>query len=155
MGKLWLLLFLVWLQAPHGAAGQCCSPGSPTGGTASQGSLDKGAFRLVSFFQHSESNRYFEGSQRIETDYYKSATFDYLGLTLAYGWTERLTTDLETGYFFDRTVRYNDEPPYDKQIGSGLGDVTLLAKYGLVKNPLRQWEITLGAGAGIPWTTIY
>jgi hypothetical protein len=150
MKKLVFLLFAVVFFGQQHGFGQCCSPGSPTGGTTNQGSLTRGSLRFISFYQYGRSSGYREGTKESDFNLLKNADFNFLGLNLAYGFTNRFTTDLELGYFLNRTQRYNLPPPDNTLSGNGQSDIVLQGKYGIVKNNVRQIEVTAGAGAGIP-----
>lgn len=146
-----ILCLALCLTAGGGrAAAQCCSPGNPTGGTANQGTMKKGTLRSILFFQHSESHRTFEGSKPAESNLLRRADYNFAGLNLAFGATDRLTFEAESGYFFNRTIRYNENLPLNEERATGLSDVYLHTKFAVWKSLARQSEITLGLGAGLP-----
>nr|MBA3899654.1 hypothetical protein [Bacteroidota bacterium] len=129
---------------------QCCSPGTPIAGSANIGILDKNKFRLIGFYRHSYSDRYFEGHRRSDYSFVSNAGFDFSGLILGYGLTEKMTLEAEAGYFFRKYQTYNLSSAYTLS-GAGFSSGVITLKRNLYKNIEREWEITAGTGAKLPF----
>lgn len=130
----------------HDATSQCCSPGSPVGGTANVGTLKKGSFRASIFYRHNFADTYYQEDKKAEVQG-TEANFNYIGQTLAFGITPRLTIETDLGYFINKT-RTSDIIATEKAWGFSNGLASL--KYSFWKDPLREWELTAGAGLRFP-----
>jgi hypothetical protein len=102
---------------------QCCSPGNPTGGTVNQGILEKKSLRTILFYQYGYSKGYFTGTSATGDGVLESASFNYMGGTIAYGITHRFTAEWSGGYFINRKQLYKVIPPPDNKLsGNGISD---------------------------------
>ena len=142
-----ILFCCSWIKETNA---QCCSAGSPTGGTTNAGSLLKNSFQAIAFYQHSYSNKYFQGDKKVNSNLVKYASFDFVGLSLAYGITDKLTTELEPGFYASKKQVYNLPPPDNALNGYGLSDLTFQTKFAIVKDLRKQFEITPGIGFRFP-----
>ncbi len=153
MHRLRVICFLCFLFTTNVIA-QCCMPGSPAGGSTNQGTMLPKDLRVIAFYQFSNGNHFFTGSKKQNYNYIEGAHFHFTGFSLAYGITPKLTAEMESGYFFNRTIRYSenglkDNPHFHSK---GLADIVLLTKYALYKNRAHGWEITPMFGIRIPST---
>lgn len=133
---------------------QCCSPGNPVGGTTNIGILDKKAFRIISFYRHSKSSGYWQGSRKSDFNFVKSANFNYAGAVISYGLLNKLTLETELGYYINKSQTYNIEPEYTNT-GYGLNNSVLSVKYNILGKTENSFEWTTGFGAKLPFTTQY
>ena len=140
-------LFLLILSGlPTDLTAQCCSPGTPIGGTSALGVLDKQSTKIFLYYKYGYSGRYFEGSKPAESQSIKNGNYNYTGISLAFGIAEKITTEIETGYFINKTQNYVENIIPNQQIGKGLTDVTLGFKVNFYRNLEKQLEITSGVG---------
>jgi len=147
-----VLLAAAVLQAGM-AFSQCCSTGSPVGASTQVGVLNKNALRVVIFYRHSYSDTYYKGSKP-STDTLNmtdNAHYDFVGMTLEYGLTHKMTLQADVGYFFDKLVNFHN-PALTDHNGKGMSNGTLMLKYGLWVDPANLIEITAGAGLKFPFS---
>jgi hypothetical protein len=147
--------WLFFLLSDQPLSAQCCSTGSPVGASSYVGVLNMHNIRINTYYRHSYSERYYEGSSP-STDtgsmnYSKNALYSYAGLSLEYGLTHKLTVQFDMGYFFNKKVDILN-PLFTDQNGRGLSNGLLLLKYGIYVNPSRLVEITGGLGLKFPFT---
>jgi hypothetical protein len=129
------------------AVAQCCSPGNPAAGAASVGTIEKKSLRLTTFYRHSFSDTYYiDGNSKAEWQGAK-ANFNYIGEIITYGITKKLTVETEIGYFLNKSKKdiYQDLNTH------GFATSVFSFKYNILKTK-RELEITIGAGAKIPFT---
>lgn len=131
---------------------QCCSPGNPVGGDANQGVLNKNTLRIMGVVKKSVSNDYYEGSHKARDSYsfVDRGSFNFSGITLAYGLLKVFTVESELGYFISKKQEYNTPSGKQELIGYGLSDLAFLGKFRLLSSPAHQFELTTGAGYKIP-----
>ena len=131
---------------------QCCSTGSPVGASVYVGVLGKNYLRAITYYRHSYSDTYYEGSGKTTDNVdLANSSYNFAGIAVAYGITKRLTIETDAGYYFDKTQNHNNPlVPQSKGYGMSNGSVTL--KYGAFIKPASQVEITAGAGFRYPFT---
>jgi hypothetical protein len=144
-------LFILAVTISARGAAQCCSPGTPIAGSANLGILDKGKSRFTGFFRHSFSEGYYDGFRRTDYAFIKNAGFDFAGIILAHGITEKVTFEAEAGYFFSKYQVYNLSREY-RLSGLGLSSGVFSLKRNFYKNAEKEWEITLGTGIKFPFS---
>jgi len=132
---------------------QCCSTGSPVGASTHVGLVNKNTVRAITFYRHSFSDIYYEGSKPSddETDMSDNAHYDFTGITLEYGLTHRITLQADAGYFINKVVNFHN-PLLTDHNGRGMANGTLMLKYGLYVDPVREVEITAGVGLKFPFS---
>lgn len=145
------LVIIILLLNPFYLGAQCLSSVNPVGGTDNLLVLEKKSLRVISFYKYGQGNRYFEGAQHSNYDLINKAFYNYLSTVLGYGLTNKLSLELETGYFFNKTQEYNLSPEYILT-GKGLSSAVLLAKHSLFTEPFKRIYITGSAGGKIPFT---
>jgi hypothetical protein len=144
-----LLFALVLFISVSGLYAQCfSSTGNPIGGNANMGVTNKNMLRLSGFYKHAYSGKYFHGDQlsvnegHITADY---AVYNYMALMASYGLTKRMSLELSSGYFLNKTKMF--ESP---MTGSGFSNLVVSSKYAFYKNPVKRIEITGSLGGKIP-----
>ena len=147
-----LSIFIIYyslfnIQISHA---QCCSPGSPIGGTSALGVLDKGNTKIFLNYKNGYAGTYYEGYRPATSQFIKNGNYNYRGFSIDYGIAEKLTSEIETGYFVNKTQNYVVGIIPEKIVGKGLTDITFGVKYNFHKNLISDWEITSGAGIKIP-----
>ncbi len=149
------IIALVLVACRSQLQAQCfASPGNPIAGSTNLGILDKGTARSIGFLQYNLMNRYFEGSKR--SDYspagaISSAHYIYAGFSLGYGLSNKFTLEAEAGYFLNRTQDYK-YIDYSLR-GHGFSNAIISAKYNVYQDLPRNLELTLSAGALLPFST--
>lgn len=129
---------------------QCCSPGNPIGGNSSLGVNDPGMLRIFTAYKYGYSGTYFEGNKPVSSQFIKDGNYNYLGLTVSYGLADKLSIDLETGYFFNKTQNYVEGIIPSQLKGKGLTDVTFLVRYSFYKDLIRDIEMNVSLGFKAP-----
>ncbi len=138
--------FLIFVS--HFIHAQCCSPGNPIGGTSNLGVLPSGSWKIIFNYKYSYSGSYYDGAKETTPYFVKSGYFNYAGFLLSHAISDRLTIDLESGYFLNKIQRYvNGILPSEKR-GFGITDLSITPKINLLRK--NNWEITAGIGLKIP-----
>jgi len=126
---------------------QCCAPGNPVSGSEYIGTLAKKTLRSITFYRHSYSDTYFEGSE--VSDYQGTESgYDFIGEVISYGLINKLTVEAELGYYIDK---YQDSEVLDRFTTYGFTNAVVSAKYAVFKTK-NDMELTFGAGAKFPVT---
>lgn len=126
---------------------QCCSPGNPVSGSEYIGTLPKKTLRTITYYRHSYSDTYFEGSEI--SDYQGTESgYDFIGEVISYGIIKKLTVEAEIGYYIDK---YQDSEVLDRFTTHGFTNAVVSMKYAILKTK-NDMELTLGAGAKMPVT---
>ncbi|MEI6090970.1 MAG: hypothetical protein WCR42_10990 [bacterium] len=143
------LIFL--LKTP--VFGQCnCVNGAaiggmtPVSGTTNVGVLQKKNMRSLLFYKFGEGDKFFKGDVVQDTGDIKLLRYQYMGLVLGYGITDKFTVEAETGYFLDKFQDWG----FTKYSASGLSHLLLSAKYNFLFSPAREMEFSAGLGAKLP-----
>ncbi|HAM08841.1 MAG: hypothetical protein A2X05_15900 [Bacteroidetes bacterium GWE2_41_25] len=148
------ICIIILLIITHKTANsQCCaSSGNPIGSTVNIGLLDKHIFRIAAFYRFSSYDEYYIGDKKYSGNIgsVEKAIFNYVGLLSAYGISDRITLELETGYFINKTHFYkiNDQ----KLTGYGLADAVISVRPRIYHNPDKQFEISCTFGSNIPFS---
>ena len=124
---------------------QCCAPGNPVSGSEYIGTLPKKTLRTITFYRHSYSDTYYEGSEVSEYQGTESG-YDFIGDAISYGLIKRLSLEAELGYYIDK---FQDSEVLDRFTTHGFTNGVLSAKYAILKTK-KDMELTLGAGAKFP-----
>jgi hypothetical protein len=131
----------------NAALAQCCAPGNPVSGSEYIGTLPKKTLRTITYYRHSYSDTYFEGSEI--SDYQGTESgYDFIGEVLSYGIIKKLTVEAELGFYIDK---YQDSEVLDRFTTYGFTNAVVSLKYALLKTK-DNMELTLGAGAKLPVT---
>ncbi len=127
---------------------QCCSPGNPIGGTGNLGVLDKKSLKVIATHRYSYSGKYMAGSGIYEPYFVKTGYFNHTGILLAYALNKRLTVEMESGYFSNKSQTYVKGIIPGNKTGFGFTNITFTPKVNLLKK--NDWEITTGLGLKYP-----
>jgi hypothetical protein len=154
------LVLLISLNSPETTFSQCCSTGSPVGASVYVGVLNRNSLRVAAYYRYNYSDTYYHNSGKSnENKALKYAMYNFSGIGFGYGITKRLTIEADFGYFFNKTQQFNDiisqedSVNHGKVKGYGLTNGGVTVKYGAYVNPVKQVEITFGAGFRYPFTT--
>ncbi len=135
---------------------QCfATPGNPVGGAENIGVMMKNHLRVQSSFRYHKASNYYKGDSPYlgHKRTLDEAYFSYGGILAAYGITNRITVELDAGYFFNKTQEYLK---WDGTLtGYGPSNMTAMVKYALYQDMLNRIEFTLGAGGKIPLSRTY
>jgi len=136
------------LAGGNEVSAQCCSPGNPVAGASQVGILAPYTLRTVTYFRTSYSDTYYIKDWKTgrEGSY---ARYNYIGEILSFGLPARFTTELELGYFLEKTQ--DSDPTHLHNSTYGLSNGVLNLKYGFLKTP-KLYELTGGAGFKFPFT---
>ena len=147
------LLLLSGFSVANKGQAQCCSTGSPVGASTHVGLVDKHTLRTITFYRHSFSDIYYKGSKPSgdQIDMSDNAHYNFTGITLEYGLTHRITLQADAGYFINKLVNFHN-PVLTDHNGKGMANGTIMMKYGLYVDPVREVEITAGVGLKFPFS---
>jgi hypothetical protein len=151
MNKCRIIFSICFFVIPFWLKAQCLSSVNPVGGTDNLLVLEKNSWRVISFYKYGQGNQYYEGTGRSDFDFISRAYYNYLSAIIGYGLTNKLTLEVESGYFFNKTQKYNLEPVYSLT-GKGLSNAVILAKHSLFTEPFKRIYITGAIGAKIPFS---
>jgi len=130
--------------------GQCLSSANPVGGTSNLLTLKKSSFRVICFYRHWSSDRYFNGDKIVEFKQIKEVNYNYFGTILAYGLNDRWTLEAETGYFINKTMEYSMLNSSQKNFGFSNNILSL--KCGIFENNLIRLFHSLSLGIKFPFS---
>jgi hypothetical protein len=148
MRKLLPAIFLIFISGELVA--QCFSSSNPVGGTANLLTLNKKTIRVIPYYKYRYSNKYFRGNNQSNSTLYEDARYNYVGAIVGYGIIPRITMELETGYFINKTM--HDKLGYTLT-GRGLSNGVISAKFGLIQNNDIRLFHSLSGGLKFPFTT--
>jgi hypothetical protein len=144
LSAIFLMFFFSW-----NSFGQCLSSVSPVGGTDNLLVQEKNTLRIISFYKYGQGTQYYEKNKHSDFDLIRKAYYNYLSTIVGYGITNKLTAELETGYFFNKTQIYDLVPEY-RLSGMGLSNFVLTGKHSLFSEPVKRIYLTGAAGIKIP-----
>ena len=115
-----IYISLIIILFPFLIKAQCLSSVNPVGGTNNLLVLEKNSLRVISFYKYGRGTRYFEGNK--PSDYSSispiyRAYYNYLSAIVGYGLTKKLTIEMETGYFFNKTLNIESRPIFYFGVG--------------------------------------
>ncbi|MBA3664613.1 MAG: hypothetical protein H0W61_10440 [Bacteroidetes bacterium] len=132
---------------------QCCGGCNPIGGNTNQGTLPKYMLQVNGYHRNAYSQGYMEKDHSSDFKFVKNAQSNYEGLQVGYGLSKRLTVDLETGYYLNRS-QYFQIYGYNYSLnGFGGSSFTFSGRYNILKDTVRDIEFTGGIGIKVPWST--
>ncbi|MBN1819948.1 MAG: hypothetical protein JXR31_05070 [Prolixibacteraceae bacterium] len=143
------IAIIVFVLFPVLTRSQCLSSVNPVGGTDNLLVLEKKSLRVITFYKFGQGNRYYEKNKHADFNLINRAFYNYVSTSIGYGLTYKLTLELETGYFFNKSQEYNLDPIY-KLTGKGISNFVLLAKHSLFTDPVKRIYLTGGLGLKIP-----
>ncbi len=152
MNKFLLIILFVFI-ANNNVFSQCFgSPGNPIAGTANLGTVKHKLLRINVYERYSQSDTYYKGSQKSDFKLYDQAFYNYLGSSIAYGLSDKLTIETEMGYFINRTINYSKHlklPTYT-QSGNGFSHAVISLKMPLYEGAKIPINWAISGGAKIP-----
>jgi len=147
----WRIIFILcfsFLLFHYNGFSQCCSPGNPVGGTGNLGVLAKDEMKIMATYRHSYSGKYMDGSKVYEPYFVETGYFNHTGFLFAYGVSNRVTLEIESGYFISKGQSYVEGIIPAKKKGYGLTNISFTPKVMLLNK--NDWEITMGLGLKYP-----
>jgi len=149
---MWRLLITItfFLFSEKLSISQCCGQATPLGGVGNLGVLNKGSLQVVLFHKYSSSVNQTENNPYLILD----ANYNFVGTTISYGLSKKLTLETELGYFINKTQHYKLNPVYTLK-GFGLSNGVLSVKASLLATKHSNWEIVGGLGLKFPFSTNY
>lgn len=132
------------------AYSQCCSPGNPVGGTSALGTNEETVLSIFVNYKYGYAGSYFEGDQPTATQFIQNGNYNYLGLAAAYGLSKKLSIEVESGFFLNKTQNYVAGIRPSRMVGTGLTDLAMQIKYNLYRDVVRDIEISPGIGMKLP-----
>jgi hypothetical protein len=109
--------------------------------------LDKKVLRFASFYRHSYSDKYLEGSQpAIGT--LDNALYNYTGGLFGYGLTNNITLEAEIGYFINKTKNYKGMDL--SQVAQGFSNAVFSLKFPIYQDMEKRFEFSTSLGLKVP-----
>lgn len=141
-----IVVMYLWLSN-YFAFAQCCSA-NPIVGSTNIGLLSKNTLRVIAFYRYNYSDTYYENNQKRENiQYLKYSWYSYIGNILSYGISEKITADLELGYYLKKSELSNSNRHLST---SGINNGIISIKYGFIKK--SSFECTAGLGLKFPFS---
>jgi len=137
----------------HYLVAQCCGGGAHIGGNIFLGTLGKGYLQVNGNYRYSYSQGYMQKDGPSDFSFVQNAYSNHSGLQLGYGITKKVTLDLETGYFINRTQNFEIGPYKFSHTGSGLTSLTLAGRFNIFKLKKSELEWTAGLGLRVPYSS--
>lgn len=133
---------------------QCfASSANPMGGSANLGVMNKKTMRFMTFYRYHlaskyyDQNKYYDGLQKTLS----SANYNYIGTLLGYGLTDRLSLEIETGYFLNKTQYYRSSDHH--LTGRGVSNALTSVKYAIYQDFQNRVEFSGAVGFNTPFST--
>jgi hypothetical protein len=151
-----VVLILVGGEAGSVSAQGCCTPGTSALTGAERGVSSPRILKVAVNYQYSQLNQAYEGNTPVEDVLRRTALVQTANLDLEYGLGERVSALAIVSFGtkqrrFTTTSAVGNISETTEYQTSGLGDITLFAKYQLVKPSLSNaLEIAIGGGAKLP-----
>lgn len=130
---------------------QCCSQScSLTSGTGA-GLLENHHLEVTTFYKHSFSSDYYSGSEKYEFENaalsLTNSFYDYMGVSVGYGFSKDLTFEVQGGYFGNKTQNYENGAWL---VGNGFSDVGATLKCNVYRSKDSVFSVTLQGGGKFP-----
>ncbi len=136
----------ILIHSSSGFTQTCCSGGVPVSNNVGMPESGKNQFNLAISYDYNKLGILKQGSERLGDDIRRRLTHSVL-LQGSYGITDRLAVEALISYVNQqRKILTNDNITET----SGLGDVTLLARYLLINDTINHQGLSLGAGTKLP-----
>lgn len=117
--------------------------------------LPKNSVRLYTYIKSGFNETYFrENIRLINYGVYKSSSYDFSGIQLGLGLTDRITIEHDAGFFFKKQLEYND-PVLNilAQNGKGISNGIIGLKYLIATIPSKGIELIGGVSVKYPYST--
>lgn len=150
MGR-FLLVFILSMVYSYNSYSQCCAQGCSMTSSNIFDILEKHHLELTGFLKHSNSNQYYSGSSTYTFNNaplsLKNTSFDYFGISIGYGITNKLSVEAQGGYFGNKTQNFVDGAWL---VGNGLSDWEVNLKYNFYNSKDSTWSMTISPGCKLP-----
>jgi hypothetical protein len=146
-----IILFIAVQSCYIKLSAQCCAVVNPIGGTTSIGILQKNNLRFISFYRSGHSDTYFQGNIKSASGLLNQSFYHFSGFSSAYGITDKITFEYETGYFIRKQQDYNFEPSLSLH-GYGFSNGITSLRINIINNSDKDFEFTSGFGLKFPYT---
>lgn len=135
----------------------CCTAGASSLGGFETGVLPYKTLTLALNYQYNSLTSAYEGNQMVDDPLRRTATVSYVTMQMEYGLQPRLSL-LASLYFSDKVREITVQSGQGTGVftetvefrGSGLGDMTLLAKYRLSGSITEPFGLSMGGGMTLP-----
>lgn len=134
----------------------CCTPGTSALTGAERGVSSPRTLKLALSYQHSGLDQAYQGNTPVEDVLRRKASVVTLNLDLEYGLGERVSAVAIVSFGtkqrrFSTTSAIGNITETTEYRATGLGDVTMIAKYSLIKPGIfSPYEVAIGGGAKLP-----
>lgn len=146
--RYYFLLLILGSTLLANLAAQCFSSLNPVGGVSNLLVLEKKTFRIIGLYNYGLMNKYFEGSKKSDYSLVKKADYNYMGSIVAYGIFNKLTFEVETGYFINKTYKFENSTIK----GYGFNNLILSPKFSILSSHERRFYCSGSIGAKLPLT---
>ena len=154
MSKKNIFVLFILAFVPYYANTQCLSSANPVGGTENLLVLEKKTLRAIVFHKYGQGTQYYKNDQLSDFDLISKAYYNYLYTGFGYGLTNRLTIEIESGYYLNKVQIYNLTPSY-KLTGQGFSNIILYGKYNVYYNHQKRIYYSVSPGIKIPCSRNY
>ncbi|MFZ4740944.1 MAG: transporter [Bacteroidales bacterium] len=147
MRKLAILLLISSIFHSSANYGQSLAAGNPSLSDAEQGYLSNKELAFSLTYQNSYSNKFYNEDRVYNgLENIINAYSNYVEFKTTYGFTPKISTSMELGYFFNKTINYQDSS-YN---GYGLGDAAIYLKYRLISSKTAKFMLLPAIGIKLP-----
>ncbi|NVN95335.1 MAG: hypothetical protein HXX18_08645 [Bacteroidetes bacterium] len=147
MRNLAILVFISFIYHSSAIYGQNLAAGNPSLSDAEKICLSAKEIAFSLSYQNSFANKFYNEDRLyngIKT--FKNANSNYAEFKSAYGFTPRISAAVELGYFFNKTINYQDS----SRNGFGLGDAAIYLKYRLINSKAAKFILLPSIGIKLP-----
>lgn len=148
------LFFILLLGFSSLSSAQCCAggSGSPIGGNASQGVLQKYQMEINTNFQTISTQKFYDKDKVSEERTFDSYSSQYEYFKFSYGVSSQLTLSIESGYYFQKKEIGKDKDENTTYESEGFSDLIIFPRYQVYNRILgnQKTEAVLGLGVKLP-----
>ena len=150
MYKYLLTILLIIISSSKGNS-QCCAQGCSMTSSNIFEILEKNHLETTGFIKHSYSDQYYNESSKYSFGNaplsLKNTSFDYFGISIGYGISNRITAEVQGGYFGNKTQNFQDGAWL---VGNGVSDWEVTLKYNFFNSKDSVWAMTITPGCKLP-----
>jgi len=147
MRKLAILVFISFIYHSIAIYGQNLVSGNPSLSYTEQNCLSDKELEFSLTYLNTYSGQYYKEDQLYNGfKTIKNANINYAEFKSAFGFTSKISASAELGYFFNKTINFQDS----SQKGYGLGDAALIVKYRLIYSKNAKFTLLPSIGIKIP-----
>ena len=156
--RLSALIVFLFLHVQHSVSQGCCTVGASSLGGFNRSVLPEATLAVSADYQYNSLTQAYTGTENIEDPLRRTAEVAYFTLRSEFGLQPRLSI-LASLYYSDKsrelTVQSGQGSASFEETakfrGSGIGDLTLLAKYQMVRSTVASpFGLAIGGGASLP-----